>query len=89
MALVRKAALGLQSDFDRNAETSFEVMAQLGALGADRAWTSCSLMLKFTQIGSICTMVASLVGVLLAPTYSPTETRRAVTTPSNGAATWV
>ncbi len=30
-------------------------------------------------------MVASLVGVLLAPTYSPTETSRAVTMPSNGA----
>ena len=47
-----------------------------------------SLAVKFTQIGSSCTMVASTVGEL-APTSWPIDTWRAETTPSNGAVTSV
>ncbi|MET3345823.1 hypothetical protein ABIF52_006204 [Bradyrhizobium japonicum] len=50
--------------------------------------TSCSLTVKFTQIGSIATMVASWVGEET-PTSSPIETMWALTTPSNGAVTLV
>jgi hypothetical protein len=50
--------------------------------------TSCSLMLKVIQIGSIWTMVASWVGEVT-PTSAPTDWRWLVTTPSKGAFTSV
>jgi hypothetical protein len=50
--------------------------------------TSRSLAVKFTQIGSSCTMVERTVADV-APTNWPIETWRADTTPSNGAVTLV
>ena len=58
------------------------------AMAARARCTSRSLRLNQTQIGSSWTMVASWFG-WSPPTSSPTETLRAVTTPSNGAETVV